>query len=183
MALQCTGSSPCWRGQPARAGVALQCAFDPEQADRIKVRTLRLALGGTVPLTTLGQGVTPLDPESPHAYWLLQNRAVSAPLAVRPAVGTGLLRCTSSLCRLVSRRSSDFMALQCAIDERLKANELETTDYVLPWHCTELITDMKKGRCRRARLSHEPFSSWPCAAKPHGGSNYQLPITTMSPDP
>jgi hypothetical protein len=42
------------------------------------VRTLRLALRGTVPLTIPGQGVTPLDPESPHAYWQLENRAAFA---------------------------------------------------------------------------------------------------------
>jgi hypothetical protein len=58
------------------------------------VRTLRWALGGTVPLTTpeaslhagtarQGRGgVTPLDPESPHAYWLRQNRAAFADAGV-----------------------------------------------------------------------------------------------------
>jgi hypothetical protein len=47
-----------------------------------KVRTLRYASGaGRRPRHPHGQGVTPLDPESPHAYWQRQNRAVSAPLA------------------------------------------------------------------------------------------------------
>jgi hypothetical protein len=50
----------------------------PGQADCSIVRTLRLALRGTVPLTIPGQGVTPLDPESPHAYWLQRNRAAFA---------------------------------------------------------------------------------------------------------
>jgi hypothetical protein len=80
------------------------------------VRTLRWALRGAVPLTIPGQGVPPLDPESPHAWGLLENCAVSAPLAVRPAGGTGVLRCTASLGRLTLRPTFDFMAfmaLQC----------------------------------------------------------------------
>jgi hypothetical protein len=91
-----------------------------------EVRTLRLALRGTVPLTIPGQGVTPLDPESPHAYWLLQNRAASAPLAVRPAVGIGALRCTSSLCRLAQRHACDFMAFHDGVmryRRKLKATD------------------------------------------------------------
>jgi hypothetical protein len=40
---------------------------------------------------------------------LLQNRAVSAPLAWRPAVGTGALRCTASLWRLALRASFEIM--------------------------------------------------------------------------
>jgi hypothetical protein len=90
------------------------------------VRTLRLASGaGRRPRHPHGQGVPPLDPESPHAYWQLQNRAVSAPLAWRPAGGTGVLRCTASLGRLVLRASCDFMvsmALQCANYELLISN-------------------------------------------------------------
>jgi hypothetical protein len=77
---------------------------------RCLVRTLRLALGRIVPLTTPGQGVTPLNPESPHGSWQRQNRAVSAPLAGRPAGGTGALRCTASLGRLALRPSFEIMA-------------------------------------------------------------------------
>jgi hypothetical protein len=59
---------------------------------------------------TLGRsGVTPLDPESPHVWGLRQNRAVSAPLACRPAVGNGTLRCTSSLCMLALRHTCEYM--------------------------------------------------------------------------
>jgi hypothetical protein len=85
--------------------MALQCLCASGQADHINVRTLRLASGAgrrprhpheeSLRAGTARQGrggVTPLDPESPHAYWQLQNRAVSAPLAWRPAVGTGVRR-------------------------------------------------------------------------------------------
>jgi hypothetical protein len=121
------------------------------------VRTLRLALGGTVPLTTLGQGVTPLDPESPHGYWLLRNRAafaysgVATPALVAPHPWVGwryelLLRSwVSWRCNARKPRScvrergtahraggEGIMAVQCAVHEPERWES---------WRCNAPITN------------------------------------------
>jgi hypothetical protein len=122
-----------------------QCACPPEQTDRMFGANAALSVRGVPPpptpprrvpacgdshpcpdglspqAGTLGRGgVTPLDPESPHGYWQLQNRAAFADSGVATPALVAPHPCIDLRYDMLVIPWR-FMAVQWATDERLKA--------------------------------------------------------------